>query len=297
MATCLSVWAANFAVTRYALLHGFEPLAYAAPRFAIAAAVFAGVALRRHRRPVLAPRTWGIVLVAGGALCLNQLAFVYAIRDTDAATTAMLFGAGPVLVVLFAQVVGVERGGRRYLGPAMTCAIGVAMVAAGAGVQLRGGLLGIALGLATAGTWATSVVAIAPLVRAHSVFHVTALVSVVGTVPLLFTSAPALVAQSWGSLHLTAWLALMYGAIVAGVVANLAWFTAIRVTGASRAALFTSLQPMLGVIGAVLLLSEAVTAYQLLGGALITAGIGMARPWQLPPQSTPGAPCLFIDQP
>ena len=63
---------------------------------------------------------------------------------------------------------------------------------------------------------------------------------------------------------------------------NILYFTAIHRIGASRAALFTYLEPFLGVLIAVILLRDTVTVLQLVGGAVVlgSVAIGRGRPGQ-----------------
>jgi drug/metabolite transporter (DMT)-like permease len=61
------------------------------------------------------------------------------------------------------------------------------------------------------------------------------------------------------------------------VVTNILWFTAIARVGPSRASLFANLQPFFAVIFALLLLSEHMTAIQVVGGVAIGMGIVLER--------------------
>ena len=70
---------------------------------------------------------------------------------------------------------------------------------------------------------------------------------------------------------LSNWLAFAYALLPSYVVANLVWFRTIGLVGAPRAALYINLEPFLGALFAVLLLSEHVGALEALGGA-VTAG-------------------------
>jgi len=63
------------------------------------------------------------------------------------------------------------------------------------------------------------------------------------------------------------------------VVANLLWFGGISRVGPSRAAVFANLQPFIGAIFALLILSESITRLQIAGGLAIAAGDrALARP-------------------
>ena len=61
------------------------------------------------------------------------------------------------------------------------------------------------------------------------------------------------------------------------VITNVLWFTAIDRVGPSRASLYANLQPFLGAVFALLILSEAMTWVQVLGGLGIAGGIVLAR--------------------
>jgi drug/metabolite transporter (DMT)-like permease len=62
---------------------------------------------------------------------------------------------------------------------------------------------------------------------------------------------------------------------------NILYFTAIHRVGASRAALYTYLEPFLGVLFAVVLLGDRVTFPQLAGGAIIVGAVALGRPRRL----------------
>ena len=73
---------------------------------------------------------------------------------------------------------------------------------------------------------------------------------------------------------------MIFGVAVVGplVITNILWFTALRRVGPSRSSLFANLQPFLGAVFALLLLSERMTLVQVAGGLGIAAGIALARP-------------------
>ncbi len=64
---------------------------------------------------------------------------------------------------------------------------------------------------------------------------------------------------------------------------NVLWFTAVHRVGPGRATLFSNLQPFLGALFAVVLLSEPLTASEIFGGALIATAIFIAGPRSTPP--------------
>lgn len=86
-------------------------------------------------------------------------------------------------------------------------------------------------------------------------------------------------------------VALAYSAIVSGVIATMIWFVLVRRIGATRAATFHFLNPFLGVLIASAILGERVTVRDLVGVAIIMAGIlavQLARMEKAPPATANG---------
>lgn len=273
----VSIWALNFTVTRYALTHGFEPLAYSATRFGAAAAVVSGVTLARERSLRFEPRH--AVLLGAAAtvgIYLNQVAFVYSIDLTNASTVALIFGSLPILTALFAYALGVERLHRRFWIAAAISFAGVALVAAGSGGGFSGNLTGDLLALAGAATWGAYSVAIVPLLRRYSVWRISAGGLLFGSVPLVLTAIPQLVDQRW-DLGALVWAGFAFAVLGPLVLTNVLWFTAIERVGPSRATLVTNLQPFLAAVFAVALLSEDLTVLQIVGGVAIGVALLLAR--------------------
>ena len=271
-------WSFNFTAVKYALDHGFEPLSYSSVRFGVGAAMFA--AFTYVREGTIRVRRRDVVLLLGAAalgVWLNQLTFVYSVELTaSASTVALLFGTLPIFVALIAFVTGTEQLRLRHWVATVVSFAGVALVASGSGAQIGGALGGILLGLAAAATWAAYTVAIGPLMRRYSPYRISAVVLLAGCVPLFVSSAPQLARQDW-DLSALAWTACVYSLLFSLVLTNIMWFTAVERVGAARASLYANLQPFLGALFAVLVLSESLGTLQVVGGIVIAAGILLAR--------------------
>lgn len=281
LATVL-LWALNFTVTKYVLEHGFRPLAYSSVRYGIAAALFAGIAFGRERTLAVRRRDVGLLLLAAGVgIWLNQIAYVYSLEFTTASTVSLILGATPVFVAAIAWAVGFERVDRRFWIAAAVSFAGVALIVLGRGGGFGTDAKGSLLAIVTAATWAAYSVAVAPLMRSYSAYRVSAFVLLVGWVPLVATGVPQLAAQDY---HLPAlvWACLAYGVLGPLIITNILWFTALSRVGPSRATLFANSQPFFAAIFALLILSETITALQVVGGLAVGAGIVLARQRALP---------------
>jgi drug/metabolite transporter (DMT)-like permease len=274
----VSVWGLNFAVSKYALEHGFDPLAWMPVRFAIATALFSAVTFG-FERPIRPGRRALVIMVGAGATVLlaNQLCFVFALDLSTAATIALVFGTMPISASLLER----RSHGRRHWAAATVSCAGVALVALGAGAELSTDVLGIVLGVATPLTWVIYSVVLQPHVAGTSTARVNAVSAIGCLVPFLAVSSPSLAGQDWGEVTGLAWACLGFSAVVSYFGSNLVWFHMINRVGTARAALYANLQPFLGTLFAVALLSEHLTAIQVGGGAIIAAGILLSR-WRAP---------------
>jgi drug/metabolite transporter (DMT)-like permease len=283
------IWSLNFTVTKYVLNHGFKPLAYGGVRFTAAAVLFVGVTWVREHSFRLRRRD--IPFIVGAAVVgifLNQVAFVYATKLTTATTVALIFGTLPIMTALFAAAGGIERLHSRFWLAAAVSFAGVCLVAMGAKGGIGGDLWGYLLALVGAATWSAYSVAIAPLMTRYTASRISAYALSIGAVLLLIAGAPQLASQDYSALPTLVLVAYVFAVLGPLFLTNLLWFNSIERVGPSRASLYANLQPFLGAIFALLLLSESMTAIQVAGGLLIAAGILLSRGRQpvLVPQET-----------
>jgi len=152
--TTVMFWSFHFTAAKYALTHGFAPLAYSSLRFGTAALFF--TAFTYVRESSLRVSRSDVPLLLGAAalgIWLNQVSFAYSVKLTTAATVALVFGTLPIWVALISSAFGQERLRFRHWLATAVSFIGVTLVALGATGGIRGDLGGILLALAAAGTW------------------------------------------------------------------------------------------------------------------------------------------------
>jgi drug/metabolite transporter (DMT)-like permease len=274
----VAIWSFNVSVTRYVLTHGFQPLAYAAVRYAAAALLAAAVVLWLERTLAVHGREAILrVSLAATFLFLNQLCFVYSLKLTTASTVSLIMGTTPVFAAVLAWTVGLERLDGRFWLAAAASSAGVAMVAAGSGGELSTDLGGDLLALGLSGTWAAYSVCIAPLMREYSPYRISGLTLLPMTSLLLLVSIGQLGGQDYARVPTLSWLGLVYAVVGPLVLTNVLWFTALGRVGPSRATLFANLQPFVAVLFAVGLLSESLSWLQVAGGVAIAVGIAAGR--------------------
>ncbi len=274
--SAIGLWALNLTVSRYILTHGFQPLAYSTVRYGLAALVFIAIAVVAERSLRIARRDLGTVVAAAGALWLNQIGFVYALKTTSASVIALILAATPIFAALIGLAFGTEVLPRRFWVGAALSFVGVALVALGAGGELGGDLGGIMLGILTAATWAVYSTLITPLMRRYSPSRISAVVLSLSWVGIALTGLSQTRSQDW-QLGWEVWALLVFATLGPLVITNVLWFRSLDRIGPSRATLATNLQPFVAALFAVVLLGERIDTVQIVGGLLIGAGILAAR--------------------
>src|SRR5205814_10250010 len=128
----------------------------------------------------------------------------------SATTVALILGVTPLFAALVADAVGRERVCWTLWMASVISFGGVGLVAIGSGGGLSGNLGGDLLRVATEASWAVYSVVVAPLMRDYSPFRISAIVLVVGWIPLAAIGSHQLATQDYGSLPTLAWFCLGY---------------------------------------------------------------------------------------
>lgn len=272
------IWGVNFSVVKFATTV-MSPLAFNTVRVSIAAIslLALGAALRRSwpsRRDIV----WLLALgVLGNGL--YQVFFIEGMDRTRAGTAALLLAASPAFIALAGRIRGVERiTPRGWSGIALQIVGMACVVIGGAAVPAAGGsVAGNLLILGGALAWAAFTVMLKPYThRVHGI-QLSAITMVGGAVPLLLYSAPEIAGTDWGRVSGAAWGAIAYSGLLALVVAYLIYYHGVRMIGPTRTAMYANLQPLIALIVAWILLSEAPTIWQVLGAGAIMTGLLMTR--------------------
>ncbi len=272
------IWGVNFSVVKFATTV-MSPLAFNSMRVAIAAiALLAlGAALKRawpSRRDTLKLLALGVL---GNGL--YQVFFIEGMDLTRAGTAALLLAASPAFIAIAGRIRGVERiTNRGWAGIALQI-VGMACVVIGGAATPsgEGSVLGNLLILGGALSWAAFTVMLKPYThRVHGI-QLSAITMVGGAVPLLLWSSLEIAGTDWAGLSGAAWGAIAYSGFLALVVAYLIYYHGVRMIGPTRTAMYANLQPLIALIVAWLVLSEAPTVWQALGAGAIMTGLLMTR--------------------
>jgi len=246
---------------------GVEPLPLLAWRYLIAL-VFLELLERGPRPPLrVRLRLWAI----GSVFVVNSIAYFMALDALPASVTVLVLYTYPVIVALFAALAGVEPLTWRSLLAALGAFAGCALTAGGLRLHAGAPARGVAWALAAALVYAGFVVLssrfgkdVPARVLALHLVQVAALLCVVFAwlgPGLSLPRAPR------------AWLAVAAIAVVSTVVSMVAFLAGMALVGPSRASVLSSLEVLVTLVFAFLLLRERLTPPQWAGAALILGAV------------------------
>ena len=141
----------------------------------------------------------------------------------------------------------------------------------------RSSLVGDLLILLGSLAWAVYSVLLKPYTEHVNGLQLSALTMSGGAVMLLLVASPAIAHAHWASLRAIGWSALVYSGVFALVIAYYFWYRGVRVLGPTRTAMYSNLQPVIGVAMAWVLLHETPTTWQIVGAISIMSGLLLTR--------------------
>ena len=259
---------------RWAYAAGVDLWGILLPRFALAALVLWLVSRAAGLAAPLPGRRAGLAAM-GAAYVAQAVCFFSALLYIPAGLVALLLYLFPLFVVLLSRALGDEPLTARRLAALATSLAGTALalgpdVFGAGGVDPRGVMLGIAAAAIyslyiVGGTRAT--LGIAPIVASAWIMGSGALVLAVIVAAHLATGHTVAFATDGAG-----WRAVGAATLVSTVIAVSAFFAGLARLGAPRTAVISTLEPVVTVGLAALLLDERLGPLQFAGGALVLGG-------------------------
>jgi drug/metabolite transporter (DMT)-like permease len=273
------IWAANYSVVK-AALEELPPLAFNALRFGAAASILLAITWVVEGRPAIGGLWRRIVVLGLVGNTAYQLLFVIGISLTGASQASLFAAITPVWVLIIGRATGHGRiSFSAVVGIGLTV-LGVVLLFRESLVDAafeRGYWVGDLMFVAAAFCWAWYTVQSRPLLRDLTPLSLSTTALVVGAIPIVLLGAPALATVDPGTVSTAAWAGTAYACLFPIVVAYLIWHRAVQRIGPTRTAVYLNLVPLMAVAIARWSLGEELTSIQLVGGALVIAGIWITR--------------------
>jgi len=266
----VAMWSSAFTSARI-IVAAAPPFLSLSLRFAISGLIAIAIARALGQGLPRGRAQWTAVVVFG--LCQNALYLglnFLAMRSVEASVAVIVASLLPLVVAALARVFLGERLPMLALAGLAAGVAGMLVIMA---ARLGSGADPVGIALCFLGVAALAVATL--LVRGASaegnLFMIVGLQMLVGSALLL---PVALAFETW----LVDWspalaVAFAYTVLVPGLAATMIWFILVRRIGATHAATFHFLNPFFGVAVAAVVLGEVVTARDLIGVAIIMAGI------------------------
>ncbi|HEU4530048.1 MAG TPA: DMT family transporter [Steroidobacteraceae bacterium] len=272
------LWGTTFVVTKEAVRE-VPPLTLGFLRFFIAALVLLPIAFARGGlatlpRPLpLARLVW--MGIAG--IAVFSISFNYAMSYASASQGALIFALVPAAVLIAAMVgLGERPSRRRIVGIVLSiCGVAIVVVAGKTGGSASHPVLGAFWMLVAVVAWAFYTVLAKKLEQADQIV-VIALVSLVSLVLLLPAAAFEVARFGLPEPSPAGWLGTLFLGLFASALAYVWYSRALQQLDASVVGVYLNLDPIVGVITAVLFLGETLNGLQIAGGIAAFAGMWLA---------------------
>ncbi len=270
-------WSLNVIISRY-LANDVPPILINFMRWVIAGAILFPFTFHELRTNFAAIKAaWPIILIQGflGVTLFNTLVYM-AGPSTSAIDMALIISIGPVFMAIFSWI---------FLHKAITLRQGIGLCIALAGVVvliLRGSISNLtdfhfAVGdiytMAAAATFALYSTLLAFRPKNISSVAFLELTILVGIIFMLPVSIEPLFTYSFSTLHTYGIISIVYMGIFQSIFAFLFWSTTLQTIGTIRAGILFYTMPVFSSIAAYFLLDEVLQQSQLLGGAMVLAGV------------------------
>lgn len=264
------LWGSNFVAVK-AVLAVLPPFMMTSLRFALVALLLA---------PFYRPRLEqipGIIGIAAVLGCGHFGLMFWALAGMDAATAVITTQLGTPISALLAWIVFREKLGRtRALGMALAF-LGVAVLAGEPNLPHVGPLVVTALSMTA---WAARNVQVKRLgsidpIALNGWMSLFTAIMLLGV--SLVTETGQAEALARGASDWTVISGIAYSVIGSSIVAYTLWYRLLARNAMNRVVPLTMLNPIIGVLGGVLVLGETLTWQKLVGGTITIAGVAVVQ--------------------
>ncbi|MDO9695030.1 MAG: DMT family transporter [Candidatus Latescibacteria bacterium] len=266
---------------RLAYRSGVDPVTLLLLRFSIATAIMLPV-MFAQRLPWPRGRTLlGLIAMGAAGYVGQSICFFTALKHASAGLVSLLLYLYPALVAVLSVVVLKEQ-----LTPRKMLALGLALAGAVLTIGLSGGgtPTGVALGVGAAVIYALYIIygthllkSVPPIPAAAVILAATAVVYA-GLVAARGPQWPA-TAAGWG------WIAAI--AAISTVVATVTFLAGLERIGPTSASTLSTVEPVISVSLAALVLGERLAPLGLIGGVMILGAVLLLARSELPRQGRP----------
>lgn len=281
---CLIVfWGSSFVVVKLAIGTGLTPIGVATFRFLVAGVLFAVMlALNKLIKPdyvLLIEKRHALELVF---LALTGVTFFFMLQYTGiqmaGASVASIFVCllAPILISLLSARIFREHLTRKQILGVCVAAAGTFSVVARAVLTPQTDItvfLGSLILLSTPFLWAAYTIVGKKTMEKYDPFLIVAYVNILGGLCLIPFSLAENSFSQLSMLGLSEWSAIIFLAFTCSFLGYSIWFYVMKEVEAAIASSFLFAEPLITVLFAITFAREEITAFTIIGGVLIFAGV------------------------
>ena len=278
LAVVLLVWSVNYVVGKLTLTH-LDALTLASFRFQLSATLLLAIYVSQGRRMPLRVRdVWTFLYLGFFGFAVNQGAFVIGLSLTTSQHSVVIIALGPILVLLFATALKLERLTTAKTLGLIICFCGVLLLEADQGSPLHSPLL---LGdvITLVGTLGFSIYTVLGK-RVASNYDAISMTTFNATAAALLWLPFAIrqgVRLDWEAVGWSGWAGLLYMVAFSSVGGYLLFYWLLGHMDASRVVVVNYLQPVVVVLLSIPLLGGRPTGWLVASGSLVILGVYLAE--------------------
>ena len=264
------IWSSAFTSARIIVTNA-SPLAALSLRFFISGLIGISIARFLGQKWHLTPNQWRATIIFG--VCQNAIYLglnFYAMQTVEASLASIIASSMPLLVAFAGWVFLKDSLPVMSILGLIFGMVGVVIIMSS---RINSGIdfYGVTFCIIAAIALTVATLSIKSMSSGENLLMVVGLQMLVGAVPLTIASALT------ETLHInvTAGLitAFIYTTLAPGLLATWIWFKLVARIGATRAATFHFLNPLIGVTIAAIVLGESLSQYDIIGVIVIMVGI------------------------
>ena len=279
------VWGLNFPLLKSVLLI-MHPHLLNAFRFTLSIMVLGGIYLYQQRKSKVSAwqplRDYPLPIIGLGILSylIYQFAFIHGVALTTAGNAALIMASVPVWTALTGFVTGTERLGWGSWAALLTVVGGAALIIFGNGQSMHFGaetLPGNLTMLAAAICWGAYTALGKPVLRHVSATALTFFGLVIALPVLVGIGMLHVSDMNWSEMTFLDWATVVFSGSLASGLAFALWKNSVKQVGASYTAIYGNLIPIVALVSSCLMIGEAITIDQILGGTFVLGGLLLMR--------------------
>jgi drug/metabolite transporter (DMT)-like permease len=278
LSTVLLLWSVNYIVGKITLVH-IDALTLAVLRAELVAVLLLVIYLAQpDRAPLRRSDIWVFTYLGFLGYVVNQGCFIVGLGSTTSGHSAVLIASSPILILLLASAMRLERLTlAKILGMAI-CFAGVVLLETEHGSPMHSPLLvGDLITLAGVIGFSAYAVLGKKVARVYDTISMNTFNAAAAAILLMPLAVRQGMRLDWKNVGWVGWTGLLYMASLSAVAGYLLFYWLLRHMDASRVVAVNYFQPVVVVLLSIPLLGERPTLRLLLSTALVVLGVYLAE--------------------